>query len=390
MGKQAKWAAAIGAVVILVLGVFFMGRPPRPDAPPPPPPVAEAPPPAPAPAQEPAQNSPQAPEPAAPQPAEPAAEPPPKPAAPAADPAQPSQQAAQPIAPTLDVVRIDPAGSATVAGRAEAGARVTLRLDSQDIASASADGAGDYASLFTIPPSDTPRVLTAVARGADGAEVPGKDRFIVAPFAAPQLAASATTAETTATAPAEPATTAAAEPAPAPQVLKQTDQTVALVTAPPLDNVTIDTVTYGLDAIQIGGRGAAGAALRLYLDDTQAASTAIAADGTYNATVSGLAPGTYVLRADQLDAAGQVTSRYEMQIVKSAPEALAQLAPAPVVIEVDKGTTLWAIAKEHFGDGMMYVQVYAANRDKIRDPDLIYPGQVFDVPVLQMVKQPKE
>ena len=28
----------------------------------------------------------------------------------------------------------------------------------------------------------------------------------------------------------------------------------------------------------------------------------------------------------------------------------------------------------------MYVQVFEANRDKIRDPDLIYPGQVFAVP----------
>ncbi|MFY8146486.1 MAG: LysM peptidoglycan-binding domain-containing protein, partial [Rhodobacter sp.] len=33
------------------------------------------------------------------------------------------------------------------------------------------------------------------------------------------------------------------------------------------------------------------------------------------------------------------------------------------------------------GSGLLYVQVYEANRQMIGDPDLIYPGQVFNVPV---------
>ena len=53
---------------------------------------------------------------------------------------------------------------------------------------------------------------------------------------------------------------------------------------------------------------------------------------------------------------------------------------APVTITVQPGFTLWRIARDSFGDGVMYVQVYEANRDKIRDPDLIYPGQVFTLP----------
>jgi nucleoid-associated protein YgaU len=50
---------------------------------------------------------------------------------------------------------------------------------------------------------------------------------------------------------------------------------------------------------------------------------------------------------------------------------------------VTPGTTLWAIAQANFGDGLMYVQVYEANKDLIRDPDLIYPGQVFTIPAMQ-------
>ncbi|MGB3280399.1 MAG: LysM peptidoglycan-binding domain-containing protein [Pseudorhodobacter sp.] len=55
-------------------------------------------------------------------------------------------------------------------------------------------------------------------------------------------------------------------------------------------------------------------------------------------------------------------------------------APAPVTVTVQPGFTLWAIARDRFGDGIMYVQVYEANKDRIRDPDLIYPGQVFALP----------
>ena len=31
-------------------------------------------------------------------------------------------------------------------------------------------------------------------------------------------------------------------------------------------------------------------------------------------------------------------------------------------------------------EAFLYVQVFDANKDKIRDPDLIYPGQIFDLP----------
>jgi nucleoid-associated protein YgaU len=47
---------------------------------------------------------------------------------------------------------------------------------------------------------------------------------------------------------------------------------------------------------------------------------------------------------------------------------------------VQPGSTLWAIAKESLGAGILYVQVFEANSDLIRDPDLIYPGQVFRIP----------
>ena len=47
---------------------------------------------------------------------------------------------------------------------------------------------------------------------------------------------------------------------------------------------------------------------------------------------------------------------------------------------VVKGDCLWRIAQSHLGSGLRWSEIYEANRDQIRDPDLIYPDQVFEIP----------
>jgi nucleoid-associated protein YgaU len=69
----------------------------------------------------------------------------------------------------------------------------------------------------------------------------------------------------------------------------------------------------------------------------------------------------------------------EAQVAAAAPVAPAP-PPPPLTITVQPGYTLWGIAKANMGEGILYVQVFDANRDKIRNPDLIYPGQVFLMP----------
>jgi len=51
---------------------------------------------------------------------------------------------------------------------------------------------------------------------------------------------------------------------------------------------------------------------------------------------------------------------------------------------VVRGDHLWGIAKkaEHYGNGFAWPMIYKANRDKIKNPDLIYPQQVFSIPKL--------
>jgi len=59
-------------------------------------------------------------------------------------------------------------------------------------------------------------------------------------------------------------------------------------------------------------------------------------------------------------------------------------APEPEAkfYEVKKGDSLSKIAKEYFGDPMKYPQIFEANKPMLKDPDLIYPGQMLRIPYL--------
>lgn len=66
--------------------------------------------------------------------------------------------------------------------------------------------------------------------------------------------------------------------------------------------------------------------------------------------------------------------------VSAAAPPEAPPAPRVMLVTVQPGHTLWRLSREHYGEGTRYLQIYRANRAQIRDPDLIYPGQIFAIP----------
>lgn len=54
--------------------------------------------------------------------------------------------------------------------------------------------------------------------------------------------------------------------------------------------------------------------------------------------------------------------------------------PESVFYTVQKGDTLGAIAKEHLGQAGRYMEIFEANQPMLKDPNLIYPGQVLRIP----------
>lgn len=331
---------------------------------------------------------------AAPAPATEAA-PAPDAAAPAASPPAPSTQTPPAPAAGFDVVRVDPDGATVVAGQAEPGAKVSLLVDGAEIASATADDGGKFVAIFDLPSAGAGRLMTMVATMSDGRKVESPTTVALAATLAPVTAPAATDVPAT-------ATTALAVNDQGAKVL----QPAAPVPAEVAANVTLDTIAYpSADTVQFGGHGKVGEFVQLYLDNAPIGQAVpVGQDGSWNVTQTGIAAGVYTLRIDALDGAGKVTSRYETPFKRETAEALAAAnaaktaegvpapapaadtapapaaPPAPVTVTVQPGYTLWGIAKQQLGTGVLYVQVYEANKDKIRNPDLIYPGQVFTIP----------
>jgi nucleoid-associated protein YgaU len=187
----------------------------------------------------------------------------------------------------------------------------------------------------------------------------------------------------------------AAQPATAPKssptVLMSDASGVRVLQGPGDGAATLGAISFGAGgAAQLSGRGSPGGFVRVYLDDASVALAPVGPDGSWQVEIADLSSG--ILRLDEVDAAGQVVARVETAFERPAgataamTPATAEEQPAPQVakgvtrVTVERGSTLWAIAREKYGDGVMYVRVFEANRDLIRDPDLIYPGQVFTLP----------
>ena len=73
-------------------------------------------------------------------------------------------------------------------------------------------------------------------------------------------------------------------------------------------------------------------------------------------------------------------------VASAKPPAVAIHDPSHAVVSqvrttvVIQGDNLWDLARKYYNDGTRYSDIYAANQGQIRDPSLIYIGQVFVVP----------
>ena len=247
---------------------------------------------------------------------------------------------------------------------------------------------------------------TEIASAADAAnELPDQSDTVAgtAPAvedAAPEeteVAAAEPAGAEPAVAPSEPPVLAGGEEVPveseAPAILLATDEGVDVLqpggSPDPLSEIALDAITYDPGGeVSLSGRGTGEGFVRVYLDNKPIKTEPIGEDGRWRTPLPEVDSGVYTLRIDEVNAAGDVVSRVETPFKREEPAALAELTAegAPddafrtALVTVQPGNTLWGIANLNYGDGILYVRVFEANRDRIRDPDLIYPGQVFEVP----------
>ncbi|WP_235866782.1 LysM peptidoglycan-binding domain-containing protein [Salibaculum griseiflavum] len=156
-----------------------------------------------------------------------------------------------------------------------------------------------------------------------------------------------------------------------------------------MSSVALDTITYDPEGeVVLAGRASGAGFVRVYVDNQPVGTLPVDADGRWRTDLPQVDTGVYTLRIDEVDAEGEVVSRIESPFRREDPETVAavmaeETADPDFTVAtrtIQPGNTLWAIAEERYGAGILYVEVYEANRDRIRDPDLIYPGQVFTLP----------
>ncbi|MEL6584296.1 MAG: LysM peptidoglycan-binding domain-containing protein [Pseudomonadota bacterium] len=322
----------------------------------------------------------------------------------------PEPEAAEPLTegfsvPSFDLVRVETDGTAIAAGRAAPGATVRVLLDGVEVTRASASSRGEFVAFFTAYTSAAPQEVSLLADGPDDESRSSVENviIIVAPSATAEddaIVEAETEGEAATTTTETPSTT---ETAAEPLVMRSTADGVEVISGGAVADATqvsFVSISYSvMGNVVVTGSGTPAARLIIYIDDAPVGQGRVRDDGRWRVVLRDIEAGLYTLRVDQLNSLDEITSRAETPFqrvfpevpdeeveVAEATETQEQASPAaealptrerPRRIVVQPGNNLWTIARVELGEGTRFTQIFEANADQIRDPDLIYPGQVF-------------
>lgn len=235
------------------------------------------------------------------------------------------------------------------------------------------------------PPSGTPGRSAETSGGSEDTEretgpAPQAGASQRSPTPEPQAASSRpveTTDEAARAAPEKPSDALPAGRKSSPPVAKTSRS--AEKGKDPSSELSLDTVDYDdKGKVAVGGKAPEGSRVQLYLDNKPVGGADPDETGIWRVELGeNVKPKRYRMRIDQIGPEGRVVARIESPFFPAGP--ISGL-PRDAVVFVQPGNSLWRIARRTYGGGVQYTLIYEANQDQIRDPDLIYPGQVFVLP----------
>ncbi|SHG89701.1 Ig-like domain (group 3) [Kaistia soli DSM 19436] len=300
----------------------------------------------------------------------------------------PSASAASPTtpaAPSFDVVRVEPSGEAVVAGLAPPNSTVEVMDGATAIAKGTANDRGEWALTVDKPLAPGSHDLSIRTTSSDKKTETLSEQSVAVdvpanPKAGPLVVLNSPDAASKVIqvpAAAEPADGSAAAGKPA---------------------VTVDAVEFQDGKLFISGSAAIGGTVRIYVDGVVVGDATADENGRWQIEAKGAAgTGKHTIRADGIDkASGNVLARAEVPFEQNGDVATlmtvttegggsdgvesASNVPAPKSVIIRRGDNLWTISKRLYGHGIRFSTIYEANNDQIRDPNRIYPGQVFVLP----------
>jgi len=253
--------------------------------------------------------------------------------------------------PAFDLVRVDEDGSAIIAGSAKPNSEVRLLVDGKELETAEADASGAFAILTTIPSGEKP--LELQLEDVNDSNIKSADTVLIIP-------------------------NKEAEGSGPKIIIAESDGKIIVQEqndiAPKIQPLSLDTINYAASGdVILAGRASSEQIVRVYVDNKPVVLGEVT-DGKWNFEIPNIEEGIYTLRVDAINNEGKVVDRVEspfQRVIREMEDGQATIQP---------GFTLWKLAELKYGFGMRYVQIFEANRDSIKDPDLIYPGQVFQIP----------
>ncbi len=273
--------------------------------------------------------------------------------------AEPAEEIpAEAALPSFDIVRVDRSGYAVIAGRAKPGSEVTIYANDEELAKLPAEADGSWVIATDTPLDAGPVELSLSMETEDGVTVRSEDTIVIyVPEREGDL----------------------------PLVLRTTPGGATEVLQEPrerpegLGPLSLDVIDYDdTGAVIFSGRATPGRIVELYINRQLIGRTPADENGRWRlAPEVQIEPGVYQLLAIQLDEEGRPEYAIELPFERARPEQIV-LRDGKVIVQ--PGNSLWRIARRAYGQGAQYTVIYAANAAQIRNPDLIYPGQIFDVP----------
>jgi nucleoid-associated protein YgaU len=328
--------------------------------------------------------------------------------------------------PTFDVVVIEPSGEGVIAGRAAPGWKVSVQSGGVKVGEAKADLQGEWSVVLEKPLPAGDHALSLKITSPDGSRALSSQesvRVAVGTAAsAPSAAAEVELTRPPVQAPVEPPATAgtaqpneAAEtplpvPPEGPRAVARSEQKAPVedgqAAVPPKPKLVFRTVDYqqsgsGAGTVAITGTSEPGAKIVLYYGSELLAEAYADRQGFWQIAVAKtLGMGQHSFRAERADAKSgpaqtalitieRAEPRPEPEAVAAKPGQTGQVASANdrpqtggsgLNYVIQRGDTLWAIAKRYLGSGLRYPSIFQGNRTVINNPNLIHPKQEVKVP----------
>ena len=146
-----------------------------------------------------------------------------------------------------------------------------------------------------------------------------------------------------------------------------------------VESITLDTISYRDDSVAVlAGRARTDNIVRIYLDNIFIAKTDVDTSGGWLVSLDSVVSGVYTLRLDEVNKDGKVQGRLELPFKRESESLVQSMGEGSITVQ--PGNSLWRIARKYYGKGVQYIDIFERNSHLIKDPDLIYPGQIFSLP----------